>query len=601
MFLLESMTLLQGKNKMNYNDLLDAVEKKNSLISSGIHSPDRLSTGNLVADLVMGGGLLPGLHSIAGPEQSAKTTLSTHILASSIKEQIPLVIAYDAENSIDPIYSGSILKVKSLTDIFGKRDTKGKWIVEPKARYYDKSGLETFFSMLRSLMRRMPDKVFRPEENQWFYVFDNSKLQKQAMDTLNLKPVKSLSGNGLTWFEAESKKAEALVVLDSWPALSPEKFEDEDTEGKGGGMSLKARIMSEELSKTKGPLRKKGIVLFSVNQIRLKPGVMYGCFSYDTLVNLADGTYIEIGKIVREKLDVQVLSYNKDTKQLESKSIKNYFRNGMSKYGEFIKIYFDSFYIKVTKGHKILNADGEEVCADSLKEGDFVFCKHGNFKIEKIETSLIPEEKYDLEIEDNHTYLVGQLGMVVHNSPEYEPGGEALKFSCDCRSQIRARAVPNSWPRGDSSSVCEEESVNNKTDSYSFKHFKNSKNKFGTPFLDGWTRVWISDETGKGRGFDPVYDCYEYLTLTGQLDGNHNKSMSINIDKIKLKLNWKELKQVILAEYENKMTKEVISIFKRNKMKPVKLLKTCFKQVKSGVGNQLRNDSSGIDTSDDVE
>jgi len=43
--------------------------------------------------------------------------------------------------------------------------------------------------------------------------------------------------------------------------------------------------------------------------------------------------------------------------------------------------------------------------------------------------------KYDLQIEGNHTYLVDHV--VVHNSPETQPGGRALKFYASQRLDIR--------------------------------------------------------------------------------------------------------------------------------------------------------------------
>jgi recombination protein RecA len=45
-------------------------------------------------------------------------------------------------------------------------------------------------------------------------------------------------------------------------------------------------------------------------------------------------------------------------------------------------------------------------------------------------------KRYDLQIEGNHTYLVGD-GVVVHNSPETQPGGRALKFYASQRLDIR--------------------------------------------------------------------------------------------------------------------------------------------------------------------
>jgi recombination protein RecA len=43
--------------------------------------------------------------------------------------------------------------------------------------------------------------------------------------------------------------------------------------------------------------------------------------------------------------------------------------------------------------------------------------------------------RYDLEVEGHHTYLVD--GVVVHNSPETQPGGRALKFYASIRIDVR--------------------------------------------------------------------------------------------------------------------------------------------------------------------
>ena len=44
-------------------------------------------------------------------------------------------------------------------------------------------------------------------------------------------------------------------------------------------------------------------------------------------------------------------------------------------------------------------------------------------------------DRFDLQIEGNHTYLAGSV--VVHNSPETQPGGRALKFYASQRLDIR--------------------------------------------------------------------------------------------------------------------------------------------------------------------
>jgi recombination protein RecA len=55
---------------------------------------------------------------------------------------------------------------------------------------------------------------------------------------------------------------------------------------------------------------------------------MFGCFSYGTRVTLADGSQEPIGKLVNQKMPVEVLSYNFDTGKIEPKRVVNWFKNG---------------------------------------------------------------------------------------------------------------------------------------------------------------------------------------------------------------------------------------------------------------------------------
>jgi recombination protein RecA len=53
-----------------------------------------------------------------------------------------------------------------------------------------------------------------------------------------------------------------------------------------------------------------------------------GCFGWNTPILLADGSTLPIGKIVDEKLPVEVLSYNVSKKIFEVKKVINWFNNG---------------------------------------------------------------------------------------------------------------------------------------------------------------------------------------------------------------------------------------------------------------------------------
>lgn len=117
-----------------------------------------------------------------------------------------------------------------------------------------------------------------------------------------------------------------IIVIDSVAALVPRA----EIEGEMGDshVGLQARLMSQALRKLTGALNNSGTTAIFINQLREKVGVMFGCMSYGTRVTLADGTQEKIGKIVNQRLDVEVLSYNPRTNRVEPRRIVNWFDNG---------------------------------------------------------------------------------------------------------------------------------------------------------------------------------------------------------------------------------------------------------------------------------
>jgi recombination protein RecA len=117
-----------------------------------------------------------------------------------------------------------------------------------------------------------------------------------------------------------------IIVIDSVAALVPRA----EIEGEMGDshVGLQARLMSQALRKITGALNNSNTTAIFINQLREKIGVMFGCMSYGTRVTLADGTQEKIGKIVNQKMDVEVLSYNPANDRVEPKRIVNWFDNG---------------------------------------------------------------------------------------------------------------------------------------------------------------------------------------------------------------------------------------------------------------------------------
>jgi recombination protein RecA len=117
-----------------------------------------------------------------------------------------------------------------------------------------------------------------------------------------------------------------IVVIDSVAALVPKA----EIEGEMGDshVGLQARLMSQALRKITGALSQTKTTAIFINQLREKVGVMFGCMSYATRVTLADGTKEKIGKIVNQRMDVEVLSYDPETNTMVPRRIVNWFNNG---------------------------------------------------------------------------------------------------------------------------------------------------------------------------------------------------------------------------------------------------------------------------------
>jgi recombination protein RecA len=125
-----------------------------------------------------------------------------------------------------------------------------------------------------------------------------------------------------------------VLVIDSVAALTPRA----EIEGEMGDthVGLQARLMSQALRKLTGTLAKSDTIAIFINQLREKIGVMFGCFSYSARVVLADGSTEKIGKIVNQRLPVEVLSYDPKAGAVVPKRVVDWFDNGRT--DQFLQI-----------------------------------------------------------------------------------------------------------------------------------------------------------------------------------------------------------------------------------------------------------------------
>lgn len=113
-----------------------------------------------------------------------------------------------------------------------------------------------------------------------------------------------------------------------------------------------------------------------------------GCFPYNTLVTLEDGSSIPIGQIVNQQMNVKVLSYNMQTNKIEPKRVIGWNKKN-SEEKEWLCITCDkaskkidakkvsSVELQLTKNHKVfvedVNHNIVEKSADELVVGDKIY------------------------------------------------------------------------------------------------------------------------------------------------------------------------------------------------------------------------------------
>jgi recombination protein RecA len=186
-----------------------------------------------------------------------------------------------------------------------------------------------------------------------------------------------------------------VVAVDSVAALTPKA----EIEGEMGDshVGLQARLMSQALRKLAGTLNRTDTICIFTNQLREKIGVMFGCFDYGTRVVLADGSKEKIGKIVNQRLPVEVLSMDPETGEISPRKIVRYFRNGKTERWLHFEVAGGGSgrrQFRCTPNHIIFTPEGERAAGD-IEVGDEV---------------LAAVEHYALSDDQEQVILGGVLG-----------------------------------------------------------------------------------------------------------------------------------------------------------------------------------------------
>ncbi len=181
-----------------------------------------------------------------------------------------------------------------------------------------------------------------------------------------------------------------VVAVDSVAALTPRS----ELEGQMGDQSvgLQARMMSQAMRKLAANLNRTQTLCVFTNQIREKIGVMFGCFHYDARVVLADGSTEKIGKIVNQRMPVEVMSMDPETGAITPRRIAEYYDNGPT--DEFWQFEVEAGggsgrrKFACTPNHVIFTPDGERQ-AWEIEEGDEVLVATKQYALSDDQMKLI--------------------------------------------------------------------------------------------------------------------------------------------------------------------------------------------------------------------
>ena len=136
------------------------------------------------------------------------------------------------------------------------------------------------------------------------------------------------------------------------------------------------------------------------------------CFVAGTVVST------ECGKKVIENIKKGELVWAQDENTGE-KMLKKVLRTFINETNELVYVEVNGEIITSTPGHPYFVAEKGWVCAGALEIGDKVFLKNGCIeKIQSVKSKKTenPVKMYNFEVDDFHTYFVGNIGIFAHNS-----------------------------------------------------------------------------------------------------------------------------------------------------------------------------------------
>ena len=133
------------------------------------------------------------------------------------------------------------------------------------------------------------------------------------------------------------------------------------------------------------------------------------CFPAGTLIQTENG----LRPIEDIKIDDKVWSFNEKTKEISLKEVLQIMEKETD---ATIQITLDNEIVETTAEHPFYTEEGWKDAAD-LQAGDRIVSRSGNpIEIKEVSFQYNPKKVYNFEVSKWHTYFVGLLGLLVHNS-----------------------------------------------------------------------------------------------------------------------------------------------------------------------------------------
>lgn len=257
-----------------YGDIFDSVEKQYNLGSTELSVPNKLSTGYLVLDTMTSGGISAGtMQILSGEEHSGKSSSFLEILGQSLNHGVNFNMYNDVEGGlVDEIYAAKLIGEHAQD--FLQRRMRNSRIIRKRI-------IEDFFDACQLILLRLPDKIYRSDAKQWFYVFDATKEGRAMMAQWGYSTYdkKLFSLTGRLHCPTDQKGLQGLFICDSFTGMSPRMAAliDKKTNKikEGSGRAADARAFSEKLKNVIGLLQDKSFSLLASQQTRTKPDATY--------------------------------------------------------------------------------------------------------------------------------------------------------------------------------------------------------------------------------------------------------------------------------------------------------------------------------------